>query len=170
VGSSHSAGGSTVASSSGIVTTAWYDIVNTNSALCVDASSSGFSNGAVLQQYTCGNAAEANHEWQFQPTDSGYYRVVNRNALNVTGNQLVWDVTGGPSATANQVSVSLWIYTGGTNQQWMPVLLGNGAYKFVARSSSKCLDVPEASSAVLIALQQYDCNGTGAQSYSLRQK
>jgi hypothetical protein len=170
VGSSHSAGSSTVASSSGIVTTAWYDIVNTNSALCVDASSSGFSNGAVLQQYTCGNAAEANHEWQFQPTDSGYYQVVNRNALNVTGNQLVWDVTGGPSATANQASVSLWIYTGGTNQQWMPVLLGNGAYKFVARSSSKCLDVPEASSAVLIALQQYDCNGTGAQSYSLRQK
>jgi glucosylceramidase len=144
--------------------------VNTNSALCVDASSAGFSNGAVLQQYTCGAAAEANHEWQFHPTDSGYYQVVNRNALNVTGNQLVWDVTGGPSATANQVSVSLWIYTGGTNQQWMPVLLGNGAYKFVARSSSKCLDVPEASSAVLIGLQQYDCNGTGAQSYTLRQK
>jgi hypothetical protein len=170
VRNSNPAGGSTVASSSGIVTTAWYDIVNTNSALCVDASSSGFSNGAVLQQYTCGAAAAANHEWQFQPTDSGYYQVVNRNTLNVTGNQLVWDVTGGPSATANQVSVSLWIYTGGTNQQWMPVLLGNGAYKFVARSSSKCLDVPEASSAVLIGLQQYDCNGTGAQSYTLRQK
>jgi hypothetical protein len=170
VGSSDSAAGSTVASSSGIVTTAWYDIVNTSSALCVDASSSGFSNGTVLQQYTCGAAAEAKHEWQFQPTDSGYYQVVNRNALNVTGNQLVWDVTGGPSATANQVSVSLWTYTGETNQQWMPVSLGNGAYTFVVRSSSKCLDVPDASSAVLIALQQYDCNGTGAQSYTLRQK
>jgi Ricin-type beta-trefoil lectin domain len=169
-GNSHSTGGSTVPSSSGIVTTTWYDIANTNSALCVDASSAGYSNGAVLQQYTCGAAAEATHEWQFRPTDSGYYEIVNRNALNVTGNQLAWDVTGGPSATANQVSVSLWTYTGGTNQQWMPVSLGNGAYKFVARSSSKCLDVPDASSAVLIELQQYDCNGTDAQSYTLRQK
>jgi Ricin-type beta-trefoil lectin domain-like len=52
----------------------------------------------------------------------------------------------------------------------MPVSVGNGAYKFVARNSSKCLDVPGASSAVLIPLQQYDCNGTAAQSFTLQGK
>jgi glucosylceramidase len=95
---------------------------------------------------------------------------VNRNALTNTGHNQVWDVNGGPWATANQTIVQLWNYVGGTNQQWMPVSLGNGLYKFVARNSSKCLDVPDASSAVLTQLQQYDCNGTGAQSYTLQQK
>ncbi len=152
-----------------ISTTGWYNIVNTNSSLCVDASSWGYLNGTVLLQYTCG-AAQTNQEWQFQPTDSGYYQVVNRNALIRTDNNLVWEVAGGPWATANQVAVELWSYGGATNQQWMPVSVGNGAYKFVARNSSKCLDVPDASSAVLIGLQQYDCNGTAAQSYTLRQK
>jgi Ricin-type beta-trefoil lectin domain-like/Bacterial Ig-like domain (group 2) len=152
-----------------ISTTAWYNIVNTNSGLCLDAASWGVSNGTVLQQFTCG-AAQTNQEWQIQPTDSGYYQVVNLNALNLTGNLLVWDVTGGQSATADQVKIQLWGAWGGTNQQWMPVSLGNGAYNFVARNSSKCLDVPDASTAVYTQLQQYDCNGTGAQSYTLVQK
>jgi hypothetical protein len=52
----------------------------------------------------------------------------------------------------------------------MPVALGNGTYKFVARNSGKCLDVPNASSAVLTQFQQYDCNGTSAQSFTLHQQ
>ena len=46
----------------------------------------------------------------------------------------------------------------------MPVSLGNGAYKFVARNSSANAWMFPGSSAVLIPLQQYDCNGTAAQS------
>ncbi len=152
-----------------ISTTAWYSIVNTNSTLCVAAASGSDSNGTPLQQYTCGSAQEG-QEWQFQPTDSGYYQVVNRYALNHAGHNLVWDVTGGPWATSDEIDIQLWSYAGGTNQQWMPVSLGNGAYKFVARNSSKCLDVPGASSVVLLPLQQYDCNGTAAQSFTLQQK
>jgi hypothetical protein len=156
-------------SGSTISPNAWYNVVNTNSTLCVDAASWGSSNGTVILQYTCGGA-QTNQEWQFQATDSGYYQVVNRNALNSTGLNLVWNVTGGPWATANQVGIQLWNYTGGTNQQWMPVSLGNGVYKFVARNSFKCLDVPDASSVLLTQLQQYDCNGTAAQSYTLQEK
>ncbi len=162
-------GGSARGASVAISTTAWFNIVNSNSTLCVDALDWGYSDGTVVQQYTCGTAQE-NQEWQFQPTDSGYYQVVNRYALIRAGKNLVWDVTGGPWATAAQIPIELSTYGGGTNQQWMPVSLGNGAYKFVARHSSKCLDVPGASSAVLLQLQQYDCNGTGAQSYTLQQK
>ena len=147
-GGSQSTGDSAGESSSTISTTAWYNIVNTNSTLCVDAASWGYSDGTVIQQYACG-VSQANQEWQFQPTDSGYYQIVNRYALIRTGHSRVWNVTGGPWATANQVAIELWSYAGGTNQQWMPVSLGNGAYKFVARNSYKCLDVPGASSAVL---------------------
>jgi hypothetical protein len=156
-------------SGSAISETAWYNVVNTNSDLCVDAVSWGVANGTGVQQYTCGSA-QANQEWQFQPVGSGYYQVVNRNALTQTAKNLVWDVTGGPTATADLTPIQLWSYLAGTNQQWLPVSLGNGAYKFVARNSSKCLDVPGASSLVLTRLQLYDCNGTDAQSYNLVQK
>jgi hypothetical protein len=165
--SASSGGGSPV--DTAISTAGWYNIVNTNSGLCVDALNWGDLNGTVVDQYTCGGA-QTNQEWQFQPTDSGYYEIVNRNALTQTGQSLVWEVAGGPYATANQIAVELWSYSGGTNQQWIPVSLGNGAYKFIARNSSKCLDVPDASSAALLGLQQYDCNGTAAQSYTLQQK
>jgi hypothetical protein len=155
-------------SGSTISTTAWYNLVNQNSSLCVDASSWGYANGTVIQQYTCGGG-QTNQEWQFQPTDGGYYQVVNRNALSA-GLHAVLQVSGGPWATANQVGIQLWNFAGATNQEWMPIPVGNGVYKFVARNSSKCLDVPGASSAVLIPLQQYDCNGGAAQSYTLQQK
>jgi hypothetical protein len=162
-------GGSGTGSTSTISTSAWYNVVNRNSSLCVDATGWGTANGTIVQQYTCG-AAQTNQEWQFQPTDSGYYRVVNRNAYNATAANVVWDVTGGPWATADKTPIQLWSNAGNTNQQWMPVALGDGAYKFVARNSSKCLDVPGAAVTVSTPLQQYDCNGTGAQSYTLQPK
>jgi hypothetical protein len=161
VSSSPSVGSSAAATA--FSSTSWYKLANTNSHLCAEASNGGTVNGTLVDQNTCG-AAQTNQEWQFQPTDSGYYQVVNRKA----GANVGWDVVGGPWATADRVPVQLWSYLGGTNQQWMPVSLGNGAYKFVARNSAKCLDVPGASSTVLIGLQQYDCNGTVAQSYSLQ--
>jgi hypothetical protein len=165
-----SGGGSGAGSgSTTISTSAWYNVVNSNSTLCVDAASQGYANGTVVQQYTCGSAL-ASQEWQFQPTDSGYYKVVNRNALSRSGHDLVWDVRGGVWATADAVGIQIWSYGGGTNQQWMPVSLGNGQYKFVVRNSSKCLDVPGASSAVNLQLNQWDCNGTAAQSFILQQK
>jgi hypothetical protein len=161
--------GTTGEPGSTISATAWYNIVNKNSALCVDASSWGYANGTVVQQYTCG-AAQNNQQWQFQPTDGGYYQVVNRNALSSAGVHAVLQVSGGPWSTANQVRIQLWNFSGATNQEWMPIPVGNGAYKFVARHSSKCMDVPGASSAVLMPLQQYDCNGTAAQLFTLQSK
>ena len=96
--------------------------------------------------------------------------MVNRNALSSAGLQAVLQVTGGPWATANQVGIQLWNYAGATNQQWMPVPLGNGLYKFVARNSGLCLDVPGASTSNGVQLQQYTCNGTGAQAWLLTQQ
>jgi beta-glucanase (GH16 family) len=142
---------------------AWYNVSNQNSGSCVDDANWSASNGSIVQQWVCGGS-QYNQEWQFRPTDSGYYTVTNRNAA------LVWDVTGGPGATGNGALIQLWGYGGGTNQQWMPVSLGNGSYKFVARNSGLCLDIPSASTANGVQLQQYACNGTGAQSFSLTQQ
>jgi hypothetical protein len=87
--------------------------------------------------------------------------VTNRNA------PLVWDVTGGQGATGTGVKIQLWSSGGGTNQQWMPVPLGNGYYKFVVRNSGLCLDTPGASTAAGTQLQQWTCNGSAAQAFQI---
>jgi Alpha-L-arabinofuranosidase B (ABFB) domain/Glycosyl hydrolases family 2, sugar binding domain/Ricin-type beta-trefoil lectin domain/Glycosyl hydrolases family 2/Glycosyl hydrolases family 2, TIM barrel domain len=136
----------------------WYSVVNRNSGKCVDARSSGTANGTAIQQYTCnGTFAQ---QFQLQATDSGYSRVNNRN-----NSAQVWDVSG--VSTADGAVIHLWTYVGGANQQWIAVSEGNGYYHFVARHDGKCLDVPGASTADSVQLQQYTCNGTGAQSFSL---
>jgi beta-glucanase (GH16 family) len=146
-----------------IDSTRWYNVINQTSGACVDDYGWRTADGTPVIQWACGSG-QYNQEWQFQPTDSGYYRVMVRYAP-----WLGWDVTGGAGATGNAVPVQLWSVggSGGTNQQWKPVSLGNGYFKFVARHSGRCLDVPGSSTANGARLQQWDCNGTGAQAFRL---
>jgi glucosylceramidase len=141
-------------------------VINEASGLCVDATGWGTTNGTTVQQWACGNQ-QSNQEWQLQPTGSGYNAVANRNAA---AQNVVWDATGGAGATADGVKIQLWAYSGGTNQQWQQVSLGNGNYEFVARNSGKCLDVPGASTANGVQLQQSTCNGNPQQAFRLAQQ
>jgi endoglucanase len=145
--------------STSINTSTWYNLVNENSGSCVDASGWGTANGTTVQQWSCGSQ-QYNQEWQFQSEANGAYSLVNRNAPSE-----VWDVTN--VGTADGSLLQLWTYGGGSNQQWTPVSLGNGYYKFVGVGSGRCLDTPAASTANGVQLQIYDCNGTGAQAFKL---
>ncbi|MEC3977416.1 RICIN domain-containing protein [Amycolatopsis sp. H20-H5] len=136
----------------------WYTVTSLNSGKCVDARAAATANGTVVQQYACNQTAS--QQWQFQATSDGYYRV------NARGNSAqVWDVA--DVSTADGGLVHLWTYGGGVNQQWQAVEESAGRYHFVSRNSGKCLDVPSASSADSVQLQQYACNGSGAQSFNL---
>jgi beta-glucanase (GH16 family) len=150
------------ASTGGISPTAWYTVQNQNSAMCADQADGSTANGTRVLQRTC--QGSLNQQWQFRPTDNGYYNVVPRTAASLT-----WDVTGGEAATGNGVKVQLWSFggSGGRNQQWRPESLGGGRWRFRARHSGRCLDVPGASTSAGVQLQQWDCNGTGAQSFLL---
>ncbi|MEU8385402.1 RICIN domain-containing protein [Streptosporangium sp. NPDC048865] len=133
-------------------------VISRNSGKCVDARAAATANGTVVQQYACnGSTAQL---WQFQPTSGGYHRVGNGN----NGAQ-AWDVTN--VSAADGALVQLWSYSGGNNQQWQAVEEPGGFYHFVNRHSGKCLDVPGASIGDSVQLQQYTCNGTAAQSFSL---
>ncbi|MBM9510596.1 RICIN domain-containing protein [Streptomyces sp. KK5PA1] len=133
-------------------------VVNSGSGKCVDARAAATANGTAVQQYTCnGTTAQT---WQFTATDSGYYRIGAASAPDQ-----VWDETN--VSTADGALTQLWLYGGGANQQWQPVAEASGAYHFVNRNSGKCLDVPSASTADSVQLQQYTCNGTAAQSFTL---
>jgi glucosylceramidase len=150
-------------SGNGISSSTWYQVVNTNSGKCVDDTSGSTANGTAVQQWDCGSG-NVNQEWQFQPTDSGYYKVVTRNSTSEA-----WDVTGGAGATSDGAPVQLWSYGGGTNQQWKPTLQSNGTYTFTARNSgTECLDVTNRSTTNGTQLQQWTCtSGDTAQSFTL---
>jgi hypothetical protein len=147
--------------SDGIDPGAWYGVMNQKSTKCVDDTEWRTGDGTPIQQYGCGNA-QANQQWQFAPTGNGYYRIINRNSGTILA------VSGDLNATGNAVKLELRGWNGAANQQWLPVALGGGYYKFVARHSGRCLDVPGASIDNGVFLQQWDCNGTQAQSFRLQ--
>ena len=136
----------------------WYTVSALNSGKCVDARAAGTANGTVVQQFACNQATS--QQWQFSSTGDGYFRVNTRNAPAEA-----WDVTG--VSTADGGLIQLWSYASGANQQWQAVQEAGGTYHFASRNSGKCLDVPGASTADSVQLQQYTCNNTSAQSFTL---
>jgi ricin-type beta-trefoil lectin protein len=148
----------TAAAPAAITSGTTYTVTNVNSGECVDARSAATANGTAVQQYTCnGTGAQ---QWTFTATDGGYFQVGNANAPGQ-----VWDDTNVSGADSSPIQ--LWTYGGGANQQWQPVLESGDTYHLVNRFSGKCLDVPGASTAESVQLQQYTCNGTAAQSFTL---
>ena len=138
--------------------TAWYSVANKGSNKCVDARAAGTANGTVIQQYTC-NGTQA-QQYQFQPTSDGFVRVNNRNDATK-----VIDVTG--VSAADNAGLQLWAYSNGANQQWQAASEGGGYFHFVSRYSSKCLTVPNGSTADSVQLVQLTCNGGPTQSFRL---
>ena len=116
------------------------------------------ANGTVIQQYSC-NSTQA-QQFQFQPTSGGFTRVNNRNDATK-----VIDVTG--VSAADNAGLQLWTYSNGNNQQWQAVSEGSGYFHFVSRLSTKCLTVPNGSTADSTQLVQLTCNGGTAQSFKL---
>jgi glucosylceramidase len=135
----------------GIVLGAWYNIVNHQSPwLCVDVQNAGTTDGTPIQVWSCGN--QYNQQWQFIPTDSGYFQVVSRNSPG-----MVLDLQGGSMQFSNGALIHLWTWLGHDNQQWMPQVLPGGDLQFVVRNSGKCLD---ASWQQGTQLDQWDCDPT----------
>jgi beta-glucosidase len=153
-----------VSGSSGINTSAWYEVVNENSGLCASAVGGSTANGTAVEQLACTGATS--QLWQFVPVATGYYEVLNDNA-QTEGES--WNITGGVGATASGDLLQIWNYggTGNTNELFAADLESSGYYNFVADNSGLCIDTPGASTASGVQLEQYTCNSTGAQEFSL---
>jgi non-reducing end alpha-L-arabinofuranosidase len=153
----------TLVANSGINTSSWYEVVNEGSGLCATAAGGSTANGTAVQDSACTGAAD--QLWQFAATSvSGYYDVVNQNAQSEGE---TWNITGGVGATAPGTPVQTWNYggVGNTNALFASDLEYSGYYSFVADNSGLCLDAPSTGSGV--QLEQYGCNGTPSQAFSL---
>ncbi len=145
---------------SGIVSGTLYDIINKNSSLCINDTAS--TDGAAVDQTAC-VSGQNSQAWVFTPTSNGYYYL----ASPITSNEYVLEVGGGNSATAPGSLIDTYWHYSGTGQQWMPVPLGNGYYKFVVLNSGLCLDVPSASTASGVRLDIATCNGSAEQAWQV---
>jgi hypothetical protein len=148
---------------SGINTSSWFEVVNEGSGLCASAAGGSTANGTAVQQLACTGATS--QLWQFAPTSvSGYYEVVNENAQSEGES---WNITGGVGATAPGDTLQIWNYggTGNTNALFASSLQYSGYYSFVADNSGLCVDAPSTGSGA--QLEQYTCNGTPSQAFSL---
>lgn len=133
----------------------WYTLAAEANGLCVDVRAAGTADGTPVQQYTC-NGTRA-QQFRFTPTTDGYTRIGVRTAP-----QQVVDVT--DRSTADGAALQLWSFSGGTNQQWLPVAEASGRYHFVARHSGKCLTAAGAAT-VGVPLVQRACDGSPSQSF-----
>jgi hypothetical protein len=148
---------------SGINTSSWYEVVNEGSGLCASAAGGGTANGTAVQQLACTGATS--QRWQFVPTSvSGYYEVVNENAQSEGES---WNITGGVGATAPGDALQIWNYggTGNTNALFAGGPQYSGYYTFAADNSGLCLGAPSTGSGA--QLEQFACNGTPSQAFSL---
>ncbi|HET9061614.1 MAG TPA: RICIN domain-containing protein, partial [Acidimicrobiales bacterium] len=152
---------------SGINTSAWYEVVNQNSGLCAGTAGGATANGTAVEQEPC--TAATSQLWQFVPVAAGEYEVLNE--AGQAGAQ-AWNITGGVGATSSGVLLQIWPYggTSNTNELFAAEPAGTGYYNFVADNSGLCVDTPGASTAAGVQLQQYTCNATAAQAFSLVQK
>jgi O-glycosyl hydrolase/aryl-phospho-beta-D-glucosidase BglC (GH1 family) len=156
---SNQASATTSATGGGISTTTYYQIVNEASGMCVDDTGGSTSNGTQLQQYTC-YSGNTNQEWLFTATSGGYYEVTTYNSSTAA-----WNVVG--LGTSPGTDMQLWAYGGGLNEQFEPVLLSTGYYKFIDRNSGLCLNVPGGAATNNLQLQINTCNGSTSESFTL---
>jgi len=115
---------------------------------CVDARSSGTSNGTAIQRYGCDSTAAQ----RFVYTGEGQLRPQYDNPLCV-------DIDGG-SAKAGK-AIHLWDCDGGSSEKW--VIAADGTFRSF-NNSAYCLTMPSSSGAQLTV---QSCNGSASQRFTL---
>lgn len=135
-----------------------YQIANVGSAKCIDATSSGVTNGTVVQQYTCGTN-QANQGWQFVATTGGNYRIVNRNSMK---NAQVIDAISHGTTSGTKLQTYLW--SQGTNQQWIATKNASNQYTF-KNASSLCLAAPNTANNTQLDIET--CSSATSQLWTL---
>ncbi|MDB5013209.1 MAG: putative isomaltodextranase [Daejeonella sp.] len=147
-----------VKTTGGIFNGATYEIVARNSGKAFDISANSLLNGALLNQWTYGSAA--NQKFKIESNGDGYYRIMAMHSGKVL------DIVGG--SLNDDVSAHQWDLTPGVNsQEWSFVDVGAGYYKIVNRNSGKVLDVYGASTADGAAIKQFTYTGSPNQQFSL---
>ena len=123
---------------------------------CMDVAGSGTGDGVAVQQWSC--TGHDNQLWALEPSDVGYYLIINRNSRECMD---VYHDDHGDGARVHQ-----WSCNGGHSQQWHPHARAPGYYRLVNRNSGKCLDVYNFDRSDGARVVQWSCNGKANQDFT----
>jgi hypothetical protein len=134
---------------------------NPGSGRCVDLYAAGTSDGTKVELYDCnGTAAQ---QFAVESDGSGDVTFMNPNSGKCLDVQ--------SSGTANYTKVQLWDCNGTSAQKWHPVnggLTVGGSYTFhTLVNPSSCLDVYGDGPANYTQIEEYACNGSAAQAFTV---
>jgi hypothetical protein len=145
-----------VASAATVDTSAWYAIVNRHSGKAMDLWQWSTADGAPVNQFTRNDLAV--QQWQFVPTDNGYYQIRSRHS----GKVLELANAGDGADLYQQTAVA------GNNRQQFTLKDSTGGYvRLLNRHSGKALDVWEWSTADGGRISQYTDTGAANQQWTL---
>jgi len=132
-------------------------LVHKPSGLCLDIKDGKkVENGDAVILYGCHGGA--NQKW-----DKNIQKDKKSLSFNINGSEKVLDVK--DSSNANGGKVIIWDKNGGDNQKWE---FDADKATLKSKKSGKCLDVPNNDPKPGVELQQYECNGTAAQTFEPR--
>jgi len=130
--------------------TAYYHVLNGNSAKCMDTYYGNTADGTNAIQYTCTN--DSNMYWSFTQLSNSNYKIANKKSgtcLDVSGSS--------KSDWAKVVINSCNVLS--SSQEWKAFSTNlSGYYSFQNVNSGKCLDVYYGSTANFETLIQYTCS------------
>lgn len=162
------AGNASVASTATSITTllvddkARYQVVDSNSGLCIDAGTAPAASYTPLVIWGC--APDRSQSWQFAAVGN-FFQI-----LPAASPSFSWDLdltNGNP----NRDGLTVWLSTSSAtdSQLWQVIAdsSGGGKLQFVNKASAKCLDVQNAQTANGTPLQQNKCKKSAAQSFTL---
>ena len=142
----------------------WYKLTNVNSGKVMDVAANSGNDGANIQQWS-DNGSGA------QRFSAKRVNGIEFVLTNKTSGKCV-DVAGGSSADG--ANIQQWSCNGGSAQRYRFVPVGMagvtlpvGRYTLKSVHSGMCLDVAGASTADNANIQQWSCNGSGAQAFDL---
>jgi alpha-L-fucosidase 2 len=139
-----------------VVAGAHYRLVAQHSSKAADINGASTAAGAQLIQWSAGTGP--NQQFEFLPSDSGYYRIRARHS----GLVLQVSVSGSGADITQQPN------TGATAQQWQVIDHGGGTVSLVNRQSGLAMDVWEQSTADGARISQWAATGSANQRFNLQ--
>ena len=142
-------------------------IKTTHVNLCFTAAGSSVAENTAVTQDACATGATAltYQRWYAVNAGDGYWSFLPQNSAT-----MAWAILPGANSANDGQKMQLVSYTGATNQQWLYVQDSpqNGSIgHFVNRMTGKCADINGQSQTPGLQVQQWTCNGSVAQSFSL---
>ena len=140
-----------------IDTSAIYQIQNEASGLVLNQQGS-LTNGSKITQWSSASTSQ-NLQWQFIPTDSGYYQI---NSVKSGKDAVVQS-----ASTSQGAGIIQWSFGSAQNDQWLPQQNSDGSFTFVNRHSGLVLEDPGSSTSTSTQMDQWGSNGGANQKWQL---